>query len=300
MDKRSLALLAAFGATAIYALNYTFAKDVMPTYIKPFGFILLRVIGATVLFWMISFTGPKEKIARGDWWRLIACSFFGMVANMLMFFKGLSLTTPINSSVIMTTTPILVLVLSAILIKEKITWLKISGIGIGIVGALTLILYGAEIHQDAANIKLGNLLTFFNATAYSIYLIMVKPLTKKYHAFTLMKWLFLISIFINLPFTISEFSEVEWLHLPLHAILKFAFVVVATTFFAYLFNIYALRQLKASTLSVFIYLQPLLATSFAITMGSDRLNLIKVVAALLVFLGVFLVTRRTKTALKSG
>lgn len=294
MDKRTPALLAAFGATAIYGLNYTIAKDVMPVYIKPFGFILLRVLGATLLFWIFGFAGPREKIARKDWGRMVACACAGMVLNMLAFFKGLNFTTPINSAVIMTTSPILVLILSAILIREKITWLKISGVVIGILGAVTLILYGADAHQNAPNAKLGNALIFCNATIYGIYLIMVKPLARKYHAFTLMKWLFLISVFINLPFTWQEFSEVNWLQLPLHAILKFSYVVVGTTFLAYLLNIYALKQLKASTISVFIYLQPLLATTFAIALGSDRLSVIKVVAACVIFLGVYLVTKRPK------
>lgn len=295
MDKRTLAVMAALGATAIYGVNHTIAKEVMPHYIQPYGFILLRVMGATVLFWGIGLSGPKEKIAPGDWGRIIACSFFGMVLNMLSFFKGLSLTTPINSSVLMTITPILVLILSALLIKEKISRLKAAGVVVGLVGAVTLVLYGAESHQDAANIALGNGLIFLNATAYGIYLIMVKPLTGKYHPFTLLKWLFLISIFFNLPFSLSEFNEIAWRTFPIPIVLKVIFVVIGTTFFTYLFNIYALKQLKASTLSVFMYLQPLIATAYAISVGSDRLSAVKIIAALLVFLGVYWVTKRHKT-----
>lgn len=293
MNKRTLALLAAFAATAIYGINHTIAKDVMPDYIKPYGFILLRVTVAALLFWLIGLGIRKEKIAVKDWWQILACSFFGMVLNMLSFFKGLSLTTPINSSVIMTITPILVLILSALWIKEKITLIKTTGIAIGIAGALLLILYGAGTHGNATNVMLGNSLVLVNATAYGIYLIMVKPLAAKYHPFTLLKWMFLISIFMNLPFTISEFGQINWGTLPHHIVLKIVFVVVGTTFLTYAFNTYALKQLKASTLSVFIYLQPLVATIYAMAVGSDSLNIIKVTAAFLVFLGVYLVTKKT-------
>lgn len=295
MNHRTRALLAAFAATAIYGINYTLAKDVMPHYIQPFGFILLRVMGATALFWLIGLGVPKEKIAPSDGWRLLGCSFFGMALNMLTFFKGLNLTTPISSSIIMTVTPILVLVLSALWIREKITARIVWGILTGLVGALMLILYGAETHQNAVDITLGNALTFINALSYSFYFIMVKPLTAKYHPVTLMKWLFLISIFLNLPFSLSEFNAVSWGSLPGDAVAKILYVVVGTTFLAYLCNIYALKYLKASTVGVFIYLQPFIAALFAVATGSDALSIVKIAAALLTFLGVYWVTRRPKT-----
>ncbi len=294
MDKRTAALLAAFGASLIYAINHTVAKGVMPTYIKPFGFILLRVVGATMLFWIASIWAPKQKIERSDWPRMIACTVFGMVINMLMFFKGLQLSTPINSSVMITISPILVFILSALLIKEKITFLRTLGILLGFSGALGLILFGAEMRQDAPNIPLGNTLFIINAASYALYLVLVKPLTAKYHSITLMKWFFLFGLVLNFPLTISEFNEVEWTALPLDVIWVMAFVVVGTTFFTYLLNVFALRTLKASTIGAFIYLQPLLAISFAIAMGADSLSIVKVGSALLVFLGVYLVTRTPK------
>ncbi|WP_299185927.1 DMT family transporter [uncultured Aquimarina sp.] len=294
MDKRTAALLAAFGASLIYAINHTLAKGVMPTYIKPFGFILLRVIGAAALFWLASIWAPKQKIDRDDWLRVFGCAIFGMVINMLMFFKGLQLSTPINSSVMITISPILVFVLSAIFLSEKITWLRTVGILLGFSGALGLILFGSETRQDAPNIPLGNVLFIVNAASYAIYLVLVKPLTAKYHSFTLMKWFFLIGVIVNFPITISEFSEVQWTSLPYDVLWKMAFVVVGTTFFTYLLNVFALKTLKASTIGAFIYLQPLLAISFAMAMGADSLNVVKIISALLVFLGVYLVTKKPK------
>lgn len=292
MNKRTLALLAAFGASAIYGVNHTIAKDLMPFYIKPYGFILLRVIGASILFWLISIWSPKEKIAVKDWFRILACAFFGMVINMLMFFKGLSLSTPINSAVLITINPIIIFSLSVFFLKEKITYLKIFGILLGFAGAISLILFTEDTAKNAENIPLGNALFLVNATSYAFYLILLKPLTAKYHLITLMKWMFLIAVFINLPITLSEFKEVQWLNLPTHAILKMTFVVVGTTFLTYLFNIFALKQLNASTIGVFMYLQPLLGILFAIMVGSDSLDILKVFAASLVFLGVYLVTKR--------
>lgn len=294
MNKRLLAIFAATGASTIYGINHTVAKGLMPIYIEPFGFILLRVLGAAILFWLISIWGPKEKIATSDWPRLLGCTVFGMVINMLLFFKGLSLTTPINSSVILTISPILVLVLAAVLIRERITLLKILGIITGLAGAMALILFSKESRANAPNIPLGNFYVIVNALSYGLYLVLVKPLTAKYHSYTLMKWLFLLAVIINGPLTLHEFLEVEWASLPAHALLKMGFVVLGTTFLTYLFNVFALKELSAATISAFIYLQPLIAIIYAVATGADTLNLTKISAALLVFAGVYMVTRKPK------
>jgi drug/metabolite transporter (DMT)-like permease len=294
LSKRTLAILAAIGATIIYGINHTIAKGVMPTYVKPFGFIFIRVTGAAILFWGISFFGPKEKIERRDWLRILVCAILGMVINMLAFFKGLDLSTPINSAVLVTITPIIVVVLSALLIKEKITLLKGSGVFLGFIGALALVLFGAEIRQDAPNIPLGNTLFILNATSYGAYLIVAKSLIEKYHPFTLMKWLFTIAVIINLPITYSEFSEIQWSQMPLEVYGVIAFVVIGTTFLTYLFNIYALTQLKASTLGAFVYIQPLIGILFALITGKDYLTLIKTLAIGLVLIGVYLASKKPK------
>lgn len=294
MNKRLLAIIAAIGATTIYGLNHTIAKGVMPHYVQPFGFIILRVLGAAILFWLISPWGPKERIAQKDYLRMILCAFLGMGMNMLVFFKGLSLTTPINSSVLVTTTPIIVLILSAIILKERITRRKILGIGIGLLGALGLILLGKEIRSDASNIPLGNFLILLNSIFYGSYLVLVKSLIIKYHPFTFMKWLFTLGILICLPFGYDEFMQIRWSTLPLEAFWGIAFVILGTTFCTYLFNIFALKQLKASTLSAFVYVQPLIGIGYAIFTGQDHLTLVKVIAACLVLAGVYLASKKRK------
>jgi drug/metabolite transporter (DMT)-like permease len=265
----------------------------MPGYIGAFGFVMLRVIGAAALFWIISIFGPKEKIDKKDYLRMLICAILGMGVNMLVFFKGLSLSTPINSAVLITTTPIIVLIMSAILIKEKITRRKVFGIFIGLIGALGLIIFGTEIRQDAPNIPLGNFLILMNSVFYGTYLILAKILISKYHPFTFMKWLFSLGILICLPFGFQEMSEIEWSLLPFDIIWRIAFVIIGTTFCTYLFNIFALTQLKASTLSAFIYVQPILGILFAIAMGKDTLTTIKVLAAAMVLFGVYLSSRKT-------
>ncbi|WP_298504207.1 DMT family transporter [uncultured Maribacter sp.] len=294
MNQRTLAILAALATTIIYGINHTVAKGVMPIYVKPFGFILLRVIGAAILFWIASFFIPKEKIDKQDWPKLILCSIFGMAINMLGFFKGLELSTPINSAVLITVTPIITVILSAFLIKEKIKLLKATGIIIGFIGAVTLILFGAKSAQNAPNIPLGNILFIVNCVCYGTYLILVKKLIEKYHLFRLMKWMFTIGIVINLPITFSEASQIQWVSLPIHAIASIGFVIFCTTFLTYLFNGFALTQLKASTVSAFVYVQPLIGIIFALVTGKDTLNTLKIGATLLIFIGVYLATKKPK------
>jgi len=293
LDKRTLGFLAALGAAIIYGLYHTIAKNVMPIYITPFGFILLRVLGAAILFWLVSFFIKPEKIQKKDWPRLIACSFLGMVINMLAFFKGLELSTPVNSSVIITISPIIVFIFSAILLKEKIQFLKTIGIISGFIGAIILVLYTSKTGINAPNIPLGNVLFILNSFAYGLYLVLVKPLIEKYNIITLLKWLFLLAIFLNLPVTFNEFTSVKWADLPIkNAVLPMLFVVVGTTFCTYLFNAYALRTLSPSTVSSFIYLQPIVGIVYAVSTKSDTLSLVSVTGMILIFIGIYLVTKK--------
>ena len=295
MNQRALALLAATAASVIYGINHTIAKDLMPYVIEPYGFIFLRISAAAVLFWLLSLFYPSEKIEKTDILRFIACGLFGMTINMLMFFKGLSLSTPINSSVVITLVPVILLIMSVVFLREKISWRKYLGIGLGLLGALFLIFFGIKKQNNAPNIPLGNVLFLVNATSYSIYLIIVKPLVEKYNSITLMKWFFLIAFVINFPIGLNEFTAVEWSQLPIETLYKLSFVVIGTTFFTYLFNIYALKQLQPSTIGAFIYLQPVIAVLFAILVDSDSITPIRSGAAILIFAGVYLSTRKPKT-----
>lgn len=296
MKGRVLALLAAFAATLIYGVNYTIAKEVMPLYIKPYGFILIRVIGAFILFWLLGFLVKNQKIAKRDYVAIFFAAVCGAALNMLAFFKGLSLTTPINASVIMVTVPIIVFVLSVFFLKEKLIRHRVIGVIIGLIGALVLIIYGKSTANNASNIFLGNVYIFINATIYAFYLIIIKKLIDKYHPIVLMKWTYSIGLLIVIPFGYNEMVSIELSTMPTLVIYKILFVAL-TTFFAYLFNILALTKLKPTTIAAFIYLQPVIATIFALLLESDELNPVKLVASVIIFIGVYLVSKRAKQAI---
>jgi drug/metabolite transporter (DMT)-like permease len=289
MNSRTGALIAASLAALIYGISFTVAKEVMPAYIKPYGFIVLRVLGATILFWCVSIFTVKEKIESQDYFRIFLAAIFGASTNMLTFFKGLSLTTPISGSIMMLTTPILVLILSAIILKERITIKKVLGIFIGLIGAFVLIMYGQSLGagKDAV---MGNFWVFVNAALYSFYLIIVKRLTDKYHPITFVKWLYLMGLLIVIPFGFGELKEINWAAMPTNIYFQAGFIVVFTTFFTYLFNLFALTKLKPTTLSIFIYLQPVIATIYALLTNKDTLNVVKILATVLIFTGVYIVT----------
>lgn len=293
MSKRNLALIGATIVSIIYGVTFTIAKDVMPLYIDAYGFILLRVGGSVLLFWLVWLFMPKEKLALSDFPRIIAAAFFGVAFNMLTFFKGLSLTSPISAAVIMVSTPMIVLTLSAIIMKERMQKRMVFGIILGLIGTAFLILYGKSI-GSATNAVLGNFLVLVNAISYGFYLIIVKKLMDKYNAFTFVKWIYLFGFIMVLPFGWSQFQTVNWALVPMDICWKIGFVVIFSTFLTYLLNLLSMKELKPTTVAVFIYLQPLFATIFAIGLGKDELSLVKIGSAVLIFVGVYLVTQKKK------
>lgn len=293
-NQRVFALVAVFIVQLIYGLNYTFANDVIDGgYIKPYGFILLRIIGATALFWLLSIFTPNEKIERKDYVKFFVAAIFGIALNMLTFFKGFEYTTPIHASVIMIVTPIIVLILSGFFLNEVITLPKILGVIIGFSGAIILSIYGKS-PVEGDDVLFGNFLVFINAVSYSIYLILIKKLTAKYHPFTFVKWLFLFGLFLVIPFGYSELKQIEWNTFNSYIYFSVVFVIVGATFLTYLLNPIGLRHLKASTVSTFLYLQPVVAVIFALIMKVDTFDTVKFIASILIFSGVYLATIKPK------
>jgi|TARA_E500000178_G_C17018337_1_gene754139 drug/metabolite transporter (DMT)-like permease len=296
MDKRILALIAALLATSIFGFNHTIAKELMPNVLSPNALLYCRVLGAAVCFWIISLFVKNEKVEIKDFKLIIICSIFGMGLNMITALNGLYNSTPINSAIITTLAPIFIFLISVIIVKEKITKRKYVGVFIGFCGTLTLILLNEKSVSSALNINLGNFYLFINSISYALYFVLVKPLTKKYNMITIMKWLFLFSIFINMPFGLIEFTEINWVEISGVSLLKISYVVICTTFLVYLLNLYALKNLKASTVGMFIYLQPVIGILFAIYRGADELTLADISSVLLVFTGVYLVSNKTSKA----
>ena len=298
MNQRTFALIAVSIATLIYGVTYTIAKDVMPNYIKPYGFILLRVSSATLIFWTVGLFTKQQKVEKSDYKKILIASFFGITLNMLAFFKGLSLTSPISASVMMVTSPIMVLIFSSILIRKPIGKQRILGVFIGLVGALFLITLGNSSTGTSTNSAFGNFLVFLNAASYGLYLVLAKDLVKKYNPIVFIKWLYLFGLIFVIPFGYSELTAVIWRKIPTNIYWNISFVLLFTTCITYLFNLYGLSKLKPTTVSVFIYLQPVIATIYALIVGSDSLNLVKLYATLLIFLGVYLVTKQVEKSTK--
>lgn len=265
----------------------------MPLFIQPYGFIVLRVLPSALFFFAVSYFVKKEKIQRKDLLRIFACAITGVAVNQLLFFKGLNLTVPINGALIMTTNPILVMMFAAIILKEKISWLKVAGIFSGITGAVVLILFGKQFSLSSAG-TIGDFYIFLNSVSFALFMIIAKPLMKKYHPLTISKWMFFFGSFMVLPFGANDVMQIEWGEFTTSAWMALAFVVIGVTFIAYLLNIVALRELSPAVVSSYIYLQPVFAALFSMLFMEGKPNLLHLICALLIFTGVYLISKKEK------
>ncbi len=287
--------LALFLVNSFYGANHIIAKGVMPKYLSPNVFILLRVAGAGLLFWIIKLLFIRERVAKQDLIRMAICAIFGVAVNQLFFFNGLNLSSSINAGIIMTVNPILVVILSFFILNEKITWRKSVGILFGATGAILLTLTAGTGSGDSL---LGDLYLFINATSYAIYLVLVKPLMKKYKPLTVITYVFTFGFLYVLlyPPTLMELGEADFSSIPFDILLKILYVIVGVTFFAYLLTVYGLKSLSPSVSSSYIYLQPVLVMVFTFLFGmwglsedyTDTVTWEKVGYMLLIFFGVSL------------
>lgn len=293
--------VALFVVAAVYGVNYLVAKGLMPDVIGPSGFIAIRVSGAGILF-LLLFLFKPEKLAKKDIPRLILCGMTGVAANQLFFFNGLAITSPVNASIIMTSNPILVLLMSAVILGTKITGRKILGISLGAAGAVLLLLLSNQSNSEHVS-TLGDIFVLLNATSYGIYLVTVKPLITKYKPVTVVFYVFLFGWLCVLPFGWNQAMEVEWVALTAAQWGSIFYVVIATTFVVYLLNMFALRQVQPTVVSVYIYLQPLMAglaalvfAAWGLTDYTGDIDLPRLLCALLIFIGVYLVSFQPKKA----
>jgi drug/metabolite transporter (DMT)-like permease len=283
----------------LYGASHILAKGVMPTYLTPSVFILFRVFGATILFWGILAFSKKFKIERKDWIRLIGCGIFGVTVNQLFFFHGLNLSSSVNSGIIMAFNPIMVVILSGFALKEKITPIRLSGIVIGAAGAVLLTLTG---ERSVSETSLGDLYLLINSFSYAIYLVLAKPLMKKYSPLLVITWVFTIGLgFLFLyPPVLTEFSTTNFDVIPFDIWVKISYVVVGVTFLTYLLTMFGLKHLSPSISSSYIYIQPIMVMGFAylflyVGIADDYTSSItfpKVIYMLLIFLGVYLSGRK--------
>ncbi|WP_116039563.1 DMT family transporter [Seonamhaeicola aphaedonensis] len=292
--------LALFAGHVIYAANHFIAKDIMPEKVNPNALVIFRVVGAGLLFWGIKFF-IKEKVAKKDFFKLALCGLFGASMNQLSFFHGLNLTSPIDTSIIMTSAPTVVFIMSVIVLKERVTGAKLLGLSIGALGAISLIWYGQVSENNSS--FLGNLFIFINVLFYSLYQVIVKPLMRTYHFITIISWVFLFGFIFVIPFGLKEvFYNTNYSAFDLNTNMAIAYIIVFTTFFTFLFNIYGLRQVSPAVAGSYSYVQP--AVSFIIVLilsfvfhndiYNKDIDFVKIISCFLVIIGVYLISKKPK------
>ena len=283
----------------LYGASHVLAKGVMPEYLTPNVFILFRVVGATFLFWLLYLISGSEKIQKKDFPLLIACGLFGVAINQLFFFHGLNLSSSFNSGIIMAMNPIMVVILSFFILKERVTVTRTFGIALGATGAILLTLKGATSKGDSS---LGDLFLFINSLSYAIYLVIVKPLMQCYKPLTVITWVFTFGLVFVLLFppTIPQFLATNYTRFDTNVILKIIYVIVGVTFMTYLLTMYGLKYLSPTISSSYIYTQPIMVILFAwafayLSWSEDYTGTItveKVGYMLVIFTGVYITSRR--------
>lgn len=296
MNKNTQAHAAVLGANIIFAANYSIVKFITPGYMQPFAINFVRVASSIILFWILWLLKPGPwGIQRKDIPRFIACGITGVLINQIFFIKGLSLTTSIHSSLLSLCTPIFIIIIAAWLIKESLNWLKMIGLALGIFGALLLILIKDNNHTGF-NVILGDILVIINAISYAFYLVMVKPLMVNYSAIHVIRWVFTIGGIIMLPISASEFLATNWNSFEFNQWAALFFIAIGATFLAYLFNVYGIGKLGASSTGAYIYTQPVFAAIIAIIFAGEHFSWVKGLAAILIFSGVYLANFRKENA----
>lgn len=287
---------ALFVVALIYGANYSIAKDIMPMYVQPFGLIVIRVVSAVLFFGGLSVFVVKEKIQSWrDWGRIAACGLFGITLNQLSFFSGLNLTSPINASLIQTVSPVVVVLLSAYLLKEQLKIIRMIGILLAGLGALLLI--SGKAGNTQGNI-LGDVLVLLNAVSFGAFLVLVKPLMQRYNPITIASRIFLAGSIGVLPFGLEQVIRPNYASFPLAIWAAIAFVIIGMTILAYLLNIGAMQYASPALVGVYIYLQPVIAILIAVALGKDVFTWQKAIYALMILGGVYLVSKPKKPALE--
>ncbi len=289
MTNKTTAHLALLGTNIFFALNYTAIKYlIQQELVKPFGLNLIRVGVSMILLWILFIFKPlKTRIDKKDTGRFILCALTGIAINQLLFVKGLSYTYSIHASLLMLTTPILITIIAAWVLKEKLTGYKIVGLFCGVIGAVVLVT-SKESSGEGGKVLLGDILIILNAISYTIYFVLVKPLMVKYNPVVVIRMVFTIGFFMILPFCWTEFTQVTWQSFDTTDFLILFMIVFCGTFLAYLFNVYGIQILGASIAGTYIYSQPFFAAAVAIIFLGESLSFSKIIAAALIFAGVYL------------
>jgi drug/metabolite transporter (DMT)-like permease len=292
MSKKLNAHIAVLGANFFFGANFSIIKYITPSLIQPFALNVVRAVVTTALLWVLYLIKPsKAGIDKKDIPLFLLCAATGVTINQLLFVKGLSLTTSIHGALLMLATPIFITIIAAVMFKEKLTNNKLIGLILGVSGAAALITL-KESTNHGTNILLGDIFVIINAIAYAFYLVLVKPLMEKYSALHVLRWVFTLGTIMIIPFGAQQLSETNFNSFDTSQWAALFFIVIAGTFLAYLFNIYGVQHIGSSATGTYIYTQPVFATVIAMLFLNEPFTLVKAIAALLIFAGVFISTRK--------
>ena len=285
--KPHLALLV---CNVLWAMDYPFYNIVLPHYVHPMAMVSASLV-ATALFSLVPLLWQKaEKVERADIRKLIGAALLIGVLRKVFIMYGLSMTSPIDGSIIDTIVPLLVLVLSVLLGMDRFTRLKITGLVLGMAGAVAVVLAGASSNHAHSHLW-GNVLIFLCACATSVYMVWFKRLIAKYRITTVLRWLYCVAAVVALPFGLKEIVHTDYAAIAKHALFPTLFVLTVPTYLPNLMLNYALKSVPATVSSIYTYLQPVLAIAISVGMGLDKLHADTVIFALVIFVGVGLVLR---------
>ncbi len=295
MNEKTKGHLIALATNVFFGLNIPISKSLLAS-IGPFGWSLARASFACLCFWIASLLLPRERLVqKSDLGLLLVCAFFGMVLNQLSFIVGLAQTSPIDASIITTSTPVIVMLIAALVLKEPITPTKVTGVLVGAFGALLLIMSGSH-HTIGGNGLHGDLLCMLSCLSYAIYLVISKPLVQRYSSVTIMKWTFLFSTAFLFPTGIRELTAIPYWEIDTKLWMQISYALIFGTFIPYLLIPMSLKRLRPTTMSMYNYVQPLVASIIAVIVLQDTFTWVKCVAAVLVFTGVYIVNKSKSRA----
>jgi drug/metabolite transporter (DMT)-like permease len=292
MNSKTKAHIAVLIANLIFGAGYAVIKTITPAYLAPYSLNVVRVIVSLILFWsLLLFKPSKISIDKKDIPLFILCGITGVAINQIMFVKGLALTSAIHSSLLSLATPIFITIIALWLIKEKFSINKFIGLALGIGGASLLVLV-KDVQSSNGSSLLGDMFVLINAVSYAFYMVIVRPLMEKYNALHVLRWVFTFGAFFILPIALPDFIATDWSVFGTTQWIALAFVVLFVTFLSYLFTVYGLQELGPSVTGAYIYTQPVFATIIAMVFAGEQFTIIKALAAVLIFAGVYLVNRK--------
>lgn len=294
--KALIAHLSIFFACAFWGLMAPVGKDAMTHGITGIDMVTFRVTGACLLFWLTSLFVKKEHVERKDLVKLFFAGIFGLVFNQCCYTIGLSITSPINASIVTTAMPIFAMILSALILKEPITGKKATGVLMGCSGALILILTSATAVSSKVGDIRGDLLCLFAQFSFSLYLALFSPVVKRYSVFTVNKWMFLFASIIIVPFTFNHVAASDWPNVPTLTWLEAGYVVLFGTYISYILTMIGQQTLRPTVVSIYNYVQPIVSVIVSVLTGIGIFRWSHAVAVILVFSGVWLVTKSKSRA----